>query len=295
MDTALSLVEAGFRSLAAGTAVNEPRRRVRAPGGALLHLMGAAENCSGHLGAKVYSTSSEGARFFILLFDSHHGRPLALIEADYLGQMRTGAASGVATRLMARPESAVLAVIGAGLQAWTQVLAISRVRRLREVRVSSRTPARQEQFAERVTREIGIPARAVSETRQAIRGADMVVTATTARDPVLLGEWLEEGMHINAVGSNAATRREVDEAAVRRADVIVVDHLEQSKIESGELIAAPRWDEVVELAQVVAGHHPGRSNPQEITLFKSNGIALEDVVVAGWLYEKAKEPRMNTD
>jgi len=292
MDSALELVERAFLSLARGTAFNQPRRRVIVPQGAVLHVMAAADAASGYLGVKIYSTSRQGARFLFLLFRSASGEPLAQIEADYLGQVRTGAASGVATRHMARPEAAVLAVLGAGKQARTQVQAIARVRKLRQLRIFSRTAERCAAFAAQVAEETGIPAQALTSAREAVEGAHIVVTATTSRQPVVLGEWLEPGMHINAIGSNSAERRELDEGAVVRAELIVTDSLEQAGLESGELLSAfaarpQEWSRVRELSRVISGELPGRESSRQITLFKSNGVALEDVAVSGFLYEQA--------
>ncbi len=292
MDSALELVERAFLSLARGTAFNQPRRRVMVPQGAVLHAMAAADAASGYLGAKIYSTSRQGARFLFLLFRSATGEPLAQIEADYLGQVRTGAASGVATRHMAAPDAAVLAVLGAGKQARAQVQAIARVCKLREVRIFSRTAERRAAFAAWVAKETGIPARTVTSAREALEEAHIVVTATTSRQPVVLGEWLEPGMHINAIGSNSAERRELDEAAVVRAELIVTDSLEQARLESGELLSAfaarpQEWSRVRELSRVISGELPGRESSRQVTLFKSNGVALEDVAVGGFVYEQA--------
>ncbi len=292
MERALELVERAFLSQARGTAHNQPRRRVVVPQGATLHLMAAADEAAGYLASKIYCTSRLGAYFVVLLYRSDSGEPLAQIEADYLGQVRTGAASGLATRWMAREDASVLAVIGAGKQARTQVQAIARVRRLREVRVFSRDPAHRAAFAEWAAQETGARARPAESARQAVAGAHLVVTATNARDPVVCGDWLEEGMHINAIGSNMASRRELDRAAIARAGLIVTDSLEQARLEAGELIAAfephpEEWARVGELCHVVSGERPGRQSPAQITLFKSNGIALEDVAVAGFVYEQA--------
>jgi len=302
MDQVIRVVEEGFRSWSAGTAANEPRRRVRAPsrppsressppdsapGGAMLHLMGAADSKSGYLGCKAYSSSRQGTSVFVLLFDAVSGKPLAIIEGDYLGQMRTGAASGVATKYMARRDASTLSVIGAGRQALTQVQAIDRVREISEVRVYSRDGARREDFANRVRAKVRAAVRACGTARDTVPGADIVVTATSSKDPVFFREWIEPGMHINAIGGNAASRRELDEAAMPHVDRIVVDSVEQARIEAGELIATPRWNEVIELSDVVAGKAPGRGSPQEVTLFKSIGVALENIALAGWLYERA--------
>ena len=279
-------VEEAFRSLAAGTAANAPRQRVRAPKGSMLHLLGAADSHAGFIGCKAYTSSREGANFYVLLFDAASGKPLAVIEADYLGQMRTGAASGVATKYMARPDASSLAVIGSGGQAFTQVQAIACVRQLSEVRVFSRDPAKRDAFAERLKRDLQLDARSAATAKDAVEGASIVVTVTTSSTPVFFGEWIEPGMHINAAGGNAASRAELDVPAVIRAEHLVVDSLEQSKIESGELINAGRWNDVVELASVVAGKAQGRNRSQDVTLFKSNGIGLEDIALAGYIYRK---------
>ena len=267
-------------------------RRFIVPNGASLHLMAGADSVTGYLAAKIYSTSRHGTHFVVLLYRSETGEPLAQIEADYLGQVRTGAASGIATRQMALEEATALAVIGTGKQARTQVQAVARVRKLTEVRVFSRDAGRRAAFAEWAAQETGAATRPTESALQAIEGADIVVTATTARDPVVLGEWLQPGVHVNAIGSNMASRRELDEAAVARAGLIVTDSVEQARHEAGELIAAFRqrpeeWSRVGELCRVVSGEQRGRESPRQITLFKSNGIALEDVAVAGFLYEQA--------
>jgi alanine dehydrogenase len=298
MDPVIRVVEEAFRSWSAGTAANDPRRRVRAPSrrtspldsrapsGGMLHLMGAADSKSGYMGCKAYATSREGAHFFVLLFDAANGKPLAIIEADYLGQMRTGAATGVATKHMARRDAYMVGVIGTGLQALTQVQAIDCIHEVCEVRVYSRDRARREDFADRLSRKVKVTVCVCDTARETVEEAGIVVTATSSSQPVFLGEWIEPGMHISAIGANAASRRELDEAAVRRADRIVVDSLEQARIESGELIATPRWDEVIELSDVVSGKTPGRGSAEEVTLFKSNGVALEDIALAGWIYEQ---------
>lgn len=291
MDVALELLDRAFVSLARGTAFNQPRRRVNVPQGATLHMMAAGDAATGYLASKIYCTSRHGAHFTVLLYRCDTGEPLANIEADYLGQVRTGAASGIATRYMSRDDASVLAVIGAGKQAATQVQAVVRVRRLSEIRVFSRDASRREQFAHWCALETGVASRAVASASEAVAGAHVIVTATSSREPVVLGDWLEGGMHINAIGSNMANRRELDSAAVARCGRIVTDSIDQARMESGELIAAfadqpDAWSRVAELSRVVSREVSGRGSANEITLFKSNGIALEDVAVAGWLYEK---------
>jgi alanine dehydrogenase len=288
MDRVIGLLDAAFRSWAAGTAACQPRQRVRAPGGSMLQLMGAADSQAGYIGYKAYTASRGGYFPYVMLFDAKSGQPLALIEADYLGQMRTGAASGLATKHMARADGSVLGVIGTGGQAVTQIQAIAAVRELAEVRVFGRDPERRKEFASRVSDALHLTVRACESAQEAVAGAAIVVTITTSSQPVFFGAWIEPGMHINAAGGNAASRSELDAAAVTRADRIVVDSIEQCKIEAGELLAVDRWSEMVELSQVVAGKAAGRGSAGEVTLFKSNGIALEDVALAGWLFEQIK-------
>ncbi|MBI3666205.1 MAG: ornithine cyclodeaminase family protein, partial [Acidobacteria bacterium] len=202
------------------------------------------------------------------------------------------AASGVATRRLANPEARIVGLMGTGFQAETQLEAVAKVRRLSEVRVYSRSEANRRQFAERMSESLGLPINPVPSPEEGIRGCHIAITATAARQPVLLGDWLSPGMHINAIGSNQARNRELDAMAVGRASLIVADSIEQAKMESGDLIAAfeqgqGNWDQVVELADVISSRHPGRRTPEEITLFKSNGVALEDIAVAGYIYEQA--------
>ncbi len=293
METALEAVEAAFRAAAAGKAHNHSRRRLHPAGGAMLHYMAAADEASGYLGLKLYTSSTAGVRFLVPLYRADSGALVALLEADFLGRVRTGAATGVATKYMARPDATRVAVLGSGHQAPTQLLALARVRRLKDVRVYSPTPQHRQAFADRMQSLLSIPVEAVADAQAAVREADIVVAVTSARQPVLRGQWLSPGAHVNAVGVNSARRRELDEVAVDRARRIVVDSREQSEHEAGDLIAAfqnrpQRWQEVHELSDVVGGKVPGREDPSEITLFKSNGVALEDVAVAGRVYEKAR-------
>lgn len=294
MPLAMEAVEDSFRRLADGTAISQSRQRLRVPGQTLLNYMAAADAVGGYLGLKIYSISQEGARFLIPLIAADSGDLVALIEADYLGQMRTGAASGVATGRMARQDACTAGIIGTGLQARTQLEAVALARKLATVRAFGRDPQRREQFSRDMTARLGVPVTPVSSAQEAVRGAQILITATTATQPVLEGRWLEPGVHINAIGVNVAQKREVDSETVLRSDVIAADSVEQSKIEAGDLIHAfggdaSRWDSVRELAEIISGKVPGRTGPGQITFFKSNGIAIEDIVVAGRVYERARE------
>jgi ornithine cyclodeaminase/alanine dehydrogenase-like protein (mu-crystallin family) len=294
MPLALELVETSFRRLADGSAVSHSRRRLHVPGKTLLNYMAAADATGGYLGLKIYSISHGVARFVVPLFRAESGEMVALIEADYLGQMRTGAASGVATRVMAREDARAVGIIGTGLQARTQLEAVALARRLERVRAFGRNAERRETFAKEMTEQLGVAVTPASSAEEAVRGADILITSTTSKTPVVEGRWLERGAHINAIGVNYAEKRELDAEAVRRCDLIAADSVEQSKFEAGDLIQgfgddASRWAAVRELSAIVAGKVPGRTSRDQITLFKSNGIAIEDIVVGGRIYELARE------
>lgn len=294
MPLALEAVETSFRRLGDGAAVSHPRRRLLIPGKAILNYMAASDAAGGYLGLKIYSIARGVARFVVPLFRAETGEMVALIEADYLGQMRTGAASGVAAKVMAREDARTVAIIGTGLQARTQVEAVAHARKFDLIRAFGRDAQKREKFAKEMTERLGVPVKPASSAEEAVRGADIVITSTTSKTPVVEGRWIEPGMHISAIGSNFAEKREIDTQAVQRCDVIAVDSVEQSKIESGDLIQAfagdeSRWASVREFADIVTGKAPGRTNRDQVTLFKSNGIAIEDVVVAGKIYELARE------
>jgi ornithine cyclodeaminase/alanine dehydrogenase-like protein (mu-crystallin family) len=294
MADCIRLMQTAFERLASGVALNQPRRRLILPTGSVLHYMAASDG--EYYGAKIYATNPRhGAHFLFLLYSAADAQPLAIIEANHLGQIRTGAASGLATRFMARADAATLALIGSGFQARTQLEAMLAVRKISEARVWSRDPAKRAAFAAETTARFGVPVHAAETAEQAVRGAQIVVTATFAKEPVLSSEWVEPGAHINAMGSNQATRREIPAELVRRADLIVVDSIEQARMESGDLLMALEdaerdWSSsrIVELKDVVTGRVQARTAPRQVTLFKSNGLAVEDVIAAAFVYEQAR-------
>ncbi|MGH9794922.1 MAG: ornithine cyclodeaminase family protein [Candidatus Acidiferrales bacterium] len=293
MPMAIEAVEEGFQRLAAGTAVLHMRQHLNLPEKTYLHYMAAADRIGGYMGMKIYTVVSDALRFVVLLYSIRTGELLAMIEANYLGQMRTGAASGVATKYMARADSTTVGVIGTGGQARTQLEAMTHVREIKRVRAFSRDPERRSAFAREMMHELGVPVEAVDSAEAAVRDMDIVITATSSSRPVLMGAWLTPGAHINAIGANFPQKRELDDEAVARAGLIVADSREQSMLEAGDLIRAlgddaARWSLVRELSEVVAGGATGRTNPRQITLFKSNGIAIEDVMTAARVYEAAR-------
>jgi ornithine cyclodeaminase/alanine dehydrogenase-like protein (mu-crystallin family) len=252
------------------------------------------------MGLKAYATVRGGTKFVVLLFSAETGALLAVIEADRLGQMRTGAASGVATKHLARPDADRVGCYGTGWQARSQLEAVCAVRRVREIRVYGRDAERRARFAEDMAPALGVSVVPVDRPELAARDASILVTITSARTPVLEGAWIAPGAHVNAAGSNALQRAELDVAAVRRAGVVVTDSIEQARLECGDLVAALeqgaiRWDDVRELGEVVAGRHPGRTGADEVTLFESQGVAMEDVAVAVRLVARARERRVGTE
>jgi alanine dehydrogenase len=292
MPIALEIVEESMRQQGNGELVLHPRRRVKLPDNALLHYMAAADPVRGYIGMKLYTVVRGIARFVVPLFRSTTGEMAALIEADALGQLRTGAATGVATKYLANANARAACIIGTGYQARTQLEAIAGVRRLERIRAFGRDPGRREKFCREMTERIGVVVEPVNSGEEAVRGADIIVTATSATKIVLEGARLAPGMHINAMGANWPQKRELDAAAVSRANKLVVDSIEQSKMEAGDLIQAfgedqSRWNAVQELSQIVAGKAPGRSAAGQITLFKSNGIATWDLAAAVRVYEMA--------
>lgn len=296
MEIALKAVEDAFLRLADGSAVMHSRQRLHPAANSYLHYMAAADSRDRYMGLKIYTSSPQGLRFLVPLYHAETGDLLALIEADYLGQMRTGAASGIATKLMARPDARIVGIIGTGLQAHTQLQAIAQVRKIERVYAFGRNAERRSRFAREMTERLKIPVDAVDSAEAAVRTADIVVTSTNATKPVIEGRWLKPGMHINAIGANFPQKRELDSVAVFRAGIIAVDSREQSKLEAGDLIQAfagdeSKWSQVRELSEIAAGRTPGRNSDSEITLFKSNGIAIEDVLTAGRIYEIAVEEK----
>ena len=294
MSTAIEAVEDISRKQASGEVAVHPRRRFELPGGGFFHYMAAADFSAGFVAMKQYTFVSGKIRFMVPLYEMRTGDLVAMIEADYMGQLRTGAASGVATKYLSRQNSRVAAIIGTGGQARTQLEAIAAVRKLESARVYGRNSDKRERFSAEMSEWLGFPVENATSSNEAVRGADILCTATTAANPVVSGQDLSPGVHINAIGANHAHKRELDDEAVASADVIVVDSIEQSRQEAGDLILAFRSDEVCwtgvkKLSDVVAKKTPGRTSDTEVTLFKSNGIASWDLAVAMKVYALTKE------
>jgi len=299
MPLAIEAVEESLLLQGQGKLSLQPRRRMKVPEKTLLHYMAAGDPVHDYLGMKIYVSAGGVVRFVVVLCRSTTGEMLALIEADALGQIRTGAASGVATKYLANATARTLGIVGTGYQARTQLEAVAAIRPLERVRAFGRDPERRATFCREMTAKIGVEVQPANSAEQTVREAEIVITATSGMHVVLEGTWLLPGSHINAIGANFAQKRELDDAAVRRADVVAVDSLEQAKMEAGDLIQAygedeSPWNSTLELSGIVAGKVKGRTSANQITLFKSIGIATWDLAVAARVYELAKGRGMGT-
>ena len=293
MDAALTAVEAAFRKISLDEAENVPRRRCQTDH-VMLHVLPAAAKTLGAVGLKAYTTSRHGAKFTVILFDPKTGGMSAILEADHLGRVRTGAASGVATRLLARPDASTVGLFGAGNQARTQLEAVCKVRKISRVSVYSRDEAKRAAFAAEMAGVCGTEVVPVGTPEEAARGQDIVITATSSREPVLKGEWLADGCHVNLIGSNFLTKTEADVDVFRRAALVTVDSKEQARLEAGDFVAGLRegvltWASITEFAHVLVGRYPGRPSAEAVTVFKSLGLGVEDVAVAAKVVEAARK------
>src|SRR5262245_49981018 len=284
----IDILEQVFRDQAAGAAINNPRYRLKMPG-TTLHMMPGG--IPGYFGYKMYTSSAGGVKFLFFLF-SEKTDLLAMMEANALGQIRTGAASGLATRIMATAEASEGVLFGAGWQAESQLLAIDAARNLKRVWIVNRDPKRRDEFMQKMQPRIKAKLEPATAPEAVVGSSQIVTTITSTREPVVLGKWLQPGTHINAAGGNLLLRREIDDEAVMRSSRVVVDSIDQAKLEAGEFVGViesgrRHWEDFIELRDVVAGFKPGRVNAREITLFKSLGLAIEDVAIARVVYERA--------
>ena len=271
--------------MATGTVHIAPRRRLDLEEGRLAD-MAASDLELGYAGAKVYAGFADGTAFVVALFSTQRPELVAVIEADRLGRLRTGAASAVAAKHLAREDATTLGMIGCGDQAETQVACIrAALPQIDHVVAYCRTERKLQDFCKRVGAEPG-------ESHRDAAAQDIVVTITTSRDPVLRGEWLKPGALVCAAGANNGRSRELDNVVLERASLVCCDWLEQARVESADLIEPVQsgvldWLEVHELHEVVAGELPGRQSPDDIVVFKSNGIAAWDIAAAAKVVELA--------
>jgi alanine dehydrogenase len=297
MDEALAAVEDAFRAVARCEAVNIPRQRGAMPG-MTINVLCAISTALDATGIKCYPIVRQdvtvGSSFTMLVYKISTGALIGVLEANTLGQIRTGAASGVASKYLARSDSRVMTLFGTGWQAESQVEAVARaLPTLERVNVVGRSQERAQRFCQVMAERLQLELIASRDPEHAVAQADVITTVTGSREPVFDGRWLRPGVHINAVGSNFADKQELDAATVRRADCIVVDDLAVARTECGDLLAAEAqigfdWNAVQPLCNIVAGIVPGRTSPRQITLFESHGLGLEDLAVASRVLELAQ-------
>jgi ornithine cyclodeaminase/alanine dehydrogenase-like protein (mu-crystallin family) len=294
MKDALLAVENSVRELGSGRAENKPRQIVYGASDARLSVLQAGIPALEVMGFKAYTVgANEALRFWVILF-GRDGQMKCIMEAEYLSNVRTGAACGIATKYLARENSRTLAIIGTGYNAPAQIEAIMAVRPIKRVLAYSRNRKNLELFCQGVSNHLKIGVEPAQDVQSAVSAADVIVTITSSADPVLLGEWLPKGVHLNLAGAMKPDRREVDTAAVIAADIIVVDDAEQSRHESGELIRAEKdgafdWTALQELGSLVASGRNVRQSNNQITVFKNHGTGLWDVAVAHQVYQLALE------
>jgi ornithine cyclodeaminase len=299
MKTTLELVERVHREYSTGHAIDVPRERTRLPKSALHILQGAVPSAN-VLGYKAYTSSKEGIRFLVYAFNAERGNLDAVVEANHLGMMRTGAAGGVAAKWLAREDAKVAGVFGSGWQAHSQIEALAAVRKLERVKVYSRTRDKLEKFCAEMREKTKLDVVPAASAEETVKGSDIVVTITTSATPVFSGDWLAPGTHINAAGSNSLLRREIDEATLRKCDVVVVDSRPTAIKEAGDLLPALEKGRLhtgalVELGEVIAGTRAGRTRADQTTLFESQGMAMQDLIIAAELAKIARGQGVGQD
>lgn len=290
MREAIAALEKGLLAEAHGQAENMVKTHVEWEGNTL-HAIGATFPQQGFAGTKTWAHTKDGATPLLILFDSHTGALLAIIEAFALGQMRTAGASGVATQWMAAADADEFAIIGTGKQAITQVAAVLAVRPVRRIRVFGRNEERRNQFAVRVNKEFDVETTAANSVQDALKGASIITVVTRAADPIVSAPMLDRGAHINAVGAIVPSRAEIATDVIARSTQIVVDTIPQAQRLSRELLEffgpdPNQWSSVRSLASLVAHRRP-RSSSDDLTLFKSLGMGVSDLSLGIELYRKA--------
>jgi len=299
MPVALDCVQQALTAHAEHRAIDVPRARIHLPSGTQ-HVLQAAAPELGLIGFKYYYTRPGGKSFYVHLINTETARLEAIIEAVWMSMVRTGAASGIASRCLAREDATVVGQIGAGFQGMGQLEAVCRVRKIRSARVYARTREKLTAFCDRMSRQLGIEVIPTESAQAAVAGADIVNVITRSATPVLSGAWLEPGQHINAAGSNGLTRRELDAAAIEKCDVITVDARGTARGESGDLLPVVekgtlQWDALAEIGEVLAGRAPGRTSARQITLYESHGMGLQDLYVGARMLQLARERGIGAD
>ena len=292
MTTAISVMDETFLQASRGETWNRPRSRIRLPGG-FHHLMAGAVLGNKAFGLKTYTSFRSGTRFLVLIYDSDTGDLQALIQGSRLSLLRTSAVSAVAAKYMAKQNTPRVAIIGTGFQGRGQLEGICAVRDVKTVKAFDTNPEILEKFCSEMSAALSIEVSSTKDPQECVGDADIIITMTTSRSPVLMGDWLKPGVHINAAGSNHWIRQEIDDSVIRRSDIVVVDSLDDAKIESGDLLypierGRIRWDQIHELSDIVGGKITGRTSCDSITLFESQGVAITDIAAGAHVYAEAK-------
>ena len=299
MPLALEAVEQAHRALVEHRAIDVPRARIHLPAGTQ-HVLQAAAPELGFIGFKYYYTRPTGKSFYVHLINTETAKLEAIIEAVWMSMVRTGAASGVATNHLAVKDASVLGQIGSGYQGESQLEAVCQVRKIRTAKVFARNKDKLVAFCERMSKKTGVQVQPAESAEAAVRGSHIVNVITKSAEPVLKGEWLEPGQHINAAGSNALSRREIDDAVVKQCGIITVDSRGTAQKECGDLLSAVekgwlRWDHLAEIGEVIAKKAPGRASAQQITLYESHGMGIQDLWVGAKVLELARSRGVGLD
>ena len=300
MPLALEQVERALKDRALGLAVDVPRARIQTAAG-IQHVLQACAPELGYIGFKYYySKPGQRSATYVHLVNMQTGKLEAIVEAVLLGMTRTGAASGVASKHLANPGASVVAQLGAGYQGMGQLEAVVKALNIREARIYARTRDKLEAWCRKMGDKLGIPVIAAASAAEAISGAHVVNIMTKSATPVIDGDWLQPGQHINAAGSNALSRREIDAKTLARCALITVDARGTARNECGDLIAAVEtgrlsWDTLPEIGEVIAGRVPGRANKDDITLYESHGMGIQDIYTAAKLVEHARSRKVGTE
>jgi ornithine cyclodeaminase/alanine dehydrogenase-like protein (mu-crystallin family) len=295
MPVAIGVVEAVMAEFARGKAVDVPRERLRARH-TTQHLLQGYVPSQSATGYKVYTVNSGKVRFLVNIFDDTDGHLAGIMEAAYLGMMRTGAASGVATKYLALPGASVMGVFGSGRQAAAQIEAVCQVRPIVEVKVFSRDREKLLQFCDATSKRLEVNVRPAASAEETVSDSDVVTTITNSVIPLFDGAWLKQGAHINAAGSNMLSRRELDESTFNRCDLIVVDSRAIAQKECGDLLPMIEtgklgWSQIDELGDVIIGRTPARTAASQITCFESHGMAVQDVSVGAVVLASARDKK----
>ena len=299
MAAMLEAIESMQRQYGDGQAHNMTRRKIIADSG-MLSVMGGGLFHQGLLGVKTYTVVKGAYSFQVSLYDANTGELLLYTQANRLGQLRTGATTGVAVKHLANPGDATVGIIGTGGQAPTQLEALSKVRGIKKIKAYSRTQERREEFACRMTDTMGVEVSAVASNEDAVRDCDIVLCIAATMDPVVEGAWLKDGSTLIGAGPTTWRAREVDEAVITRAGKLIVDSTEQAAIEAGDLCSAVdkgiiQWSKVHELRHVVSGAVTGRDSKDQVVYAKIMGPGVADVAAAKLAYDSAKAAGLGTE